>query len=102
MGNPFWCYEEILKETIRLGTDELSVEKNEEKLKDKSIEELETIVKNGLSCNYPLKCFYAGFAVSEFMSKNKDYGDILNACCSSISMVYDLLNIKEEDDEDEE
>ena len=37
MGNPFWCYEEILKETIRLGTDELSVEKNEEKLKDKSI-----------------------------------------------------------------
>ena len=44
---------------------------------------------------------YAGFAVSEFFNKFND-SDSVTAACSSVPMIYDLLNIKEEDDEDEE
>ena len=63
MGSPSGIYEWMLKEMIRLGTNELSIEKNEKKLESKSIDELEGIVKNELPCSYPFKCFYAGFAV---------------------------------------
>ena len=101
MGSPSGIYKWILKEMIRLGTNECSVKKNEEKLKDKSIEELEAVIKNELPCDYPLKCFYAGFAVSEFITEFDD-SDSWTAGCASIRMVYDLLNIKKEDDEDEE
>lgn len=101
MGSPVWCYKEILKDLIRL-EKEISVKKSEEELKDKTVEELEEIAKTELSDNYPLKCFYAGFAVSEFIGAHRENGDVINACCGSISMIYDLLNIKEKDDEDEE
>ena len=79
----------------------MSIEKKKKKLESKSTDELERIVKNELPCSYPFKCFYAGFAVSEFFNKFND-SDSITAACSSVPMIYDLLNIKEEDDEDEE
>lgn len=101
MGSPSGIYKWMLKEMIRLGTHEFSIEKNEKKLESKSTDELERIVKNELPCSYPFKCFYAGFAVSEFFNKFDD-SDSMTAACASVPMIYDLLNIKEEDDEDEE
>lgn len=103
LGNPEYCYKEMMKNYIMFSTGfskSLAERFSPENLKDKSIEELECIVKQFNRSHTSYSHFVAGLAVNQFMNDWDENTDMLNAACGGITDMLELVGVYEPDDTD--
>lgn len=88
MGSPSCTYEEMLREYVRISSHVKS-----DDLASKNIHQLEIIAQRLKNENYPLACYYAGVATSNFINDPNIGCDTLNASISGIGMLQDFFSI---------
>lgn len=99
MGSPSRCYKEILQEFVlsnhRLKKDYNAVEID---INNKSIEELEKTCLDYYNKNKDYAVFMMGACVQYFLDKYDECNDIVNASAGAISQIFDLFNIKDDEE----
>lgn len=99
MGSPIYCYKEILKDFIlcnhKLKKDYDEIKKN---LCNQTVEELENMSLKYYNTNKDYAIFMMGVCTSHFLDEWQENNDMVNACAGAIGYIYDLFNIKDEED----
>ena len=102
MGNPSYCYTEILKDYIGFNAalSECRDNYNEDYLQSLSEKELEELVKQFNQNHKPYACFSLGVAVTAFVIKWSNCEDMINAVDCCMKNLYSLFGIQEPDEVD--
>ena len=96
MGSPEFCYKEMMKNYILLsvGTSKsLRKRFNDDTLKDKSIDELESIIKQFNRNHSSYSHFIAGMATNQFLSEWSESNDMINASFGALGDLMELVGV---------
>lgn len=103
MGNPEFCYKEMMKNYIMFSvgfSKSLNERFSPDTLKNKSIEELESIIKQFNRSHSSYSHFVAGMAVNQFIADWNENTDMLNAAGGGISEMMELVGVYDPDKPD--
>lgn len=103
MGSPDYCYKSILTEFILLNTrmKPLYKELNPDTLANKTIDQLEEISLRFYNKNKLYSIYLMGCSVGGFIAEWQKCNDMLNACCSAMGQIEELLDISDDDIEED-